>query len=130
MSRQVVFFDGVCLLCNGFVDFLLARDREQLFQFAPLQGENAKALLPAEFHTDLNTVVLWSQGQVFTRSDAVLMVLSQLGGIWWFTRVGWAVPQFLRDLVYRLVASQRYSWFGKRETCRLPSPQERARFLD
>ena len=112
------------------MDFLLERDVERLFQFAPLQGEKAKSLLPADLHADLTTVVLWSQGQVFVRSDAVLMILAQLGGIWTLTRVGWIVPKGLRDLVYRMVAARRYSWFGQRETCRLPTPAERARFLD
>lgn len=127
---QVVFFDGVCLLCNGFVDFLLRRDVERLFQFAPLQGERAKVLLPAELHSDVNTVVLWSQGQVFTRSDAVLTVLTQLGGAWGLMKVFWIVPRPLRDLAYRFVAGNRYRWFGRRETCRLPTAGERSRFLD
>lgn len=128
---QILFFDGVCSLCNGFVDFLITRDREELFQFAPLQGERASVTLPAELRgSEPDTVVLWTQGQVFTRSDAVLMVLGQLGGGWALARVGWIVPKFLRDGAYRLVASHRYAWFGRRATCRLPTPEERKRFLD
>jgi predicted DCC family thiol-disulfide oxidoreductase YuxK len=128
--NQVVFFDGVCLLCNGFVDFLLRRDVERVFQFAPLQGEKAKVLLPAGLRDGLDTLVLWNQGQMFVRSDAVLMILGQLGGAWTLARLGWAVPRPLRDLAYRLVAARRYAWFGKRDTCRLPTAEERARFLD
>ena len=130
MSQQVLFFDGVCLLCNGFVDFLLKRDVERHFQFAPLQGERAKGLLPAELNTDLTTVVLWSQGEIFLRSDAVLMVLVQLGGVWSLARLGWLVPRGWRDLAYRIIAAHRYSWFGRRESCRLPTAEERSRFLD
>jgi predicted DCC family thiol-disulfide oxidoreductase YuxK len=126
---QIIFFDGVCVLCNGFVDFVIARDVERIFRFAPLQGERAKGTLPPSLH-DLSTVVLWSQGQTFVRSDAALMVLQQLGGFWGLVRVFWVVPRPLRDLAYRLIASRRYFWFGKRESCRLPTAEERGRFLE
>lgn len=128
--NQIVFFDGVCVLCNGFVDFILSRDGERLFKFAPLQGETAKRTLPEAYVKDMTTVVLWSQGQIFTRSDAALMILTQLGGGWAAMKVFWIVPSFVRDLFYRLVAGQRYHWFGKRDSCRLPTPEERAQFLD
>lgn len=127
---MIVFFDGVCLLCNGFVDFVLSRDVERKFQFPPLQGTRASELLAPELRSDLQTVVLWSQGQVLTRSDAVLTVLTQLGGVWSLAKIFWVVPRPLRDLFYRLVASNRYSWFGRRETCRLPTKEERERILD
>jgi len=128
--NQIIFYDGVCVLCNGFVDFVMARDLERVFRFAPLQGETAKGTLPAEVSRNLTTVVLWSQGQTFLRSDAALMILQQLGGGYALARVLWIFPQFLRDLVYRLIASRRYHWFGKRDSCRLPTAEERSRFLD
>ncbi len=128
--NQIIFFDGVCLLCNGFVDFVLKRDKERLFRFAPLQGETAKGTLPGELSRSLSTVVLWSQGQILLRSDAALMILQQLGGIYSVVRVCWIVPQFIRDAVYVLIAGRRYHWFGKRESCRLPTADERARFLE
>lgn len=127
-ERQIIFFDGVCNLCNAFVDFLIARDKDQLFHFAPLQGETARARLPADA-LSLRSVVLWNQGERLEKSDAALMILQQLGGIWWLSRIFWVVPGFLRDLVYDFVAANRYGFFGKRETCRLPSPEEKARFL-
>jgi predicted DCC family thiol-disulfide oxidoreductase YuxK len=129
-ERQIIFFDGVCNLCNAFVDFLVRRDAEHLFDFAPLQGSNAKQLLPARFPEKLSSVVLWSQGEVHEKSDAALMVLQQLGGLWGALRVFWVLPKGLRDWGYDLVARNRYALFGKRETCRLPTPEERARFLD
>ena len=129
-DKQIIFFDGVCNLCNAFVDFLLKRDQDQLFLFAPLQGRSAAQKLPDEVVGGLKSVSLWSQGQVFQKSDAALMILQQLGGAWWCMRVFWAVPSPLRDLVYDLVAAKRYALFGRRETCRLPTPAERARFLD
>lgn len=129
-ERQIIFFDGVCNLCNAFVDFLVRQDAEHLFDFAPLQGENAKQLLPPRITTGLSSVALWSQGEVHEKSDAALMVLQQLGGLWWFMRVFWIFPKILRDWAYDLVGKNRYALFGKRETCRLPTPEERARFLD
>jgi predicted DCC family thiol-disulfide oxidoreductase YuxK len=128
-DRQIIFFDGVCNLCNGFVDFLVSRDKEQVFFFAPLQGETARLRLAADVPAKLNSVVLWNQGQILEKSDAALMILQQLGGIWWLSRLFWIVPAFLRDLIYDLVAVNRYRLFGRRETCRLPTPEEKARFL-
>ena len=128
-DRQIIFFDGVCNLCNGFVDFLISRDKEQAFLFAPLQGETARLRLAADLPAKLNSVVLWNQGQILEKSDAALMILQQLGGIWWLSRVFWIVPAFLRDMIYDLVAANRYRLFGRRETCRLPTAAEKARFL-
>jgi predicted DCC family thiol-disulfide oxidoreductase YuxK len=128
-DRQIIFFDGVCNLCNAFVDFLIKRDKDQNFFFAPLQGETARRKLPEGQPASLSSVVLWNQGEILEKSDAALMILQQLGGLWWLMRVFWVVPSFLRDLVYDFVAANRYRFFGKRETCRLPTPEERARFL-
>lgn len=128
-DRQIIFFDGVCNLCNAFVDFLIRRDKDQNFFFAPLQGETARLKLPEGQPAKLNSVVLWNQGEVLEKSDAALMILQQLGGPWWLMRVFWVVPSFLRDLAYDFVAANRYRFFGKRETCRLPTPAEKARFL-
>lgn len=130
LHQQIIFFDGVCNLCNGFVDFLMSRDLDRHFHFSPLQGETAKRVLPADSRERLHSVVLSSQGQMFEKSDAVLMILPQLGGLWTAFRVFWIIPKFLRDMIYDLVAKNRYFIWGKRETCRLPTPEERKRFLD
>jgi predicted DCC family thiol-disulfide oxidoreductase YuxK len=128
-DRQIIFFDGVCNLCNAFVDFLFKRDRDLNFTFAPLQGETARHKLNDSQASKLGSVVLWNQGEILEKSDAALMILQQLGGPWWLMRIFWIVPKFLRDLVYDFVATNRYRLFGKRETCRLPTPEEKARFL-
>ena len=130
MDRQIIFFDGVCNLCNAFVDFLIKRDKDHSFSFAPLQGETAQLKLPHGQPASLSSVVLWNQGEVLEKSDAALMILQQLGGFWWFMRVFWVMPKILRDLGYDFVAANRYRFFGKRETCRLPTPAEKARFLN
>jgi predicted DCC family thiol-disulfide oxidoreductase YuxK len=126
----VIFFDGVCGICNRFVDFVIARDRAALFRFAPLQGETARERLPEADLRDLNTMVLWEEQEVFRKSTAAARILIRLGGVW--RVMGTAlrlVPRPLRDAGYSLVARYRYRIFGKKETCRIPTPAERARFL-
>lgn len=132
MGQQqiILFFDGVCGLCNGLVDWLLPRDGRAVLKYATLQGATAKELLPPEMVTDLNTVVLWHRGRVLTRSDAILSCLSELGGLWRIVGMLKIVPRPLRDGAYNFIARRRYLWFGQRHTCRMPLPGERLRFLD
>ena len=130
MDKQIIFFDGHCNLCNFFVDFTMKRDVEMKFQFASLQGQTARRMLPPEVIERMRSVVLWTQGQHFEQSDAALMVLQQLGGLWGAFRAAWVIPRPIRDWTYGLIARYRYALFGKRDTCRLPTPKERARFLD
>jgi predicted DCC family thiol-disulfide oxidoreductase YuxK len=126
----ILFFDGVCGLCNGVVDWLLPRDRHRHLKFATLQGTTAKNLLPPERIADLDTVVVWYKGRILERSDAILVCLSEIGGSWRWVIVLKIIPRFIRDAVYNFVAHNRYRWFGKSSTCRLPLPGERLRFLD
>ena len=129
-GRPILFFDGVCGLCNRSVDFALARDRRQRLLFAPLQGDTARERLDQTDVESLQTVILVDARGVHRRSSAVVRVLWLLGGLW---RVAgtllWLIPRPLRDLGYKLVARYRYRWFGRKETCRMPTPEERARFL-
>lgn len=130
MSRQILFFDGVCNLCNAFVDFLVARDTERKLRYAPLQGVTARELLGERRAGELKTVVLWREGSVSERSDAALGAIAELGGPWRLARAFRILPRFFRDWIYDLVAARRYRLFGKRESCRMPTPEERALFLD
>ena len=134
---NVVFFDGVCGLCNRFVDFVLSRDRRAAIRFAPLQGETAGRVLSTQYSVlsagsqSFDTIV-WrdSSNHEFVRSAAAVRVLWRIGGSWWL--IGWLlwlIPRPLRDVGYRIISANRYRWFGKKETCRLPSPAERSRFL-
>ena len=129
-DKSIIFFDGVCGLCNRFVDSLLKRDTQNMFLFAPLQGETAHRLLSKSDTETLGSIVFWEQGRTFRRSTAVVRVFQNLGGVCACLGWGlWIVPKPLRDLGYKLVAANRYRLFGKKETCRLPTPQERDRFL-
>ncbi|MCO5141637.1 MAG: DCC1-like thiol-disulfide oxidoreductase family protein [Oligoflexia bacterium] len=129
-AHQIVFFDGVCNLCNGFIDFLISRDSEGIFQVASLQGVTARSYVSQSARDDLQSVVLWAQGQTYSQSDAILMILPQLGGGWFFMKMFWIFPKFIRDFFYQLIAKNRYRLFGKKESCRLPTREERSRFLD
>jgi predicted DCC family thiol-disulfide oxidoreductase YuxK len=123
-QKPIVFFDGVCHLCNGFVDWIVARDLDQKILFAPLQGETAAKNLNQDQRQALESVLVLSQGKILSKSSAVLLILEQIPGYGW-TRAFQIVPCFLRDLIYNFVARNRYSWFGKSETCRLPTPEEK-----
>ena len=129
-QAPVVFFDGECNLCNGFVDFVIRRDTKGRFRFSPLQGEAAR-LYSGQFDVaDLSTVGLVDDDGVHTHSNAVLRVLVGLGGGYRLLGLlAFVVPRSLRDYVYRFVARHRYGWFGKRDSCRIPTAEEQTRFL-
>ena len=129
-APPVIYFDGYCGLCNGFVDFVLARDRARRFRFAPLQGTTARARFGDPGDVDPTTILLEEEGTVFERSTAALRIITALGGIWRLAGLLRLVPRFIRDAVYDWIARNRYGWFGKRDSCRLPSPEERTVFLD
>jgi predicted DCC family thiol-disulfide oxidoreductase YuxK len=143
-SSNLVLYDGVCGLCNRMVRFLLRIDRRNVLSFAPLQGQTAARL--CERHgiplatagdgasTGLETIVYvrnfgLKRERAYLRSDAVLRALGDVGSLWWLLSLLRVVPRFLRDPVYDWVARNRYRWFGKHDTCPLPPPQQRARFL-
>lgn len=126
---KVIFFDGVCGLCNGFVDFILKIDKRHEFLFSPLQSEFASKHLPEEFTKDLKSVVYFHDGKILSRSEAVIKILSEIGGIWKLAGIGKYLPQSIRDSAYDMVAHNRYKIFGRKETCRIPTPEERSRFV-
>jgi len=129
LQQPVVFFDGLCGLCNGFVDRLIRWDKRQVLRYATLQGSTAAAKLPPDKTQDLSTIVYFDGQRTWTRSGAALRILMRLGGVWKLSGIFLIVPGFLRNWVYDLVARNRYQWFGKHDSCRIPSPEERALFL-
>lgn len=131
-NHPIVFFDGVCGLCNRSIDFLVRVDRARKLRFAPLQGRTAAKLLPVEAigPDKFESIVFLENGRVYTHSDAILRIGMSLGGIWSYSGLAVLIPRPLRDSLYRWIARNRYRWFGKRRTCRLPSQGERALFFD
>ena len=130
VQKHIIFFDGVCNLCNGFVDFLVRRDKKNVLYYAPLQGSTFKTLDIQSDSGHLSTIIYKRGDKIYFRSYAVLWILNDLGGVWKIMMLFIIVPPFLRDAVYKFIANNRYRFFGKKETCRLPTPEERARFLD
>lgn len=128
-SKPLIFFDGICHLCNGFVDKVLQADHKQIFLFAPLQGETAAKLLSPQEREDLESVILVEGGRKYKSSAAVLRILVELGGVYRLFALAYLIPAFIRDPFYLWVAKNRYAWFGKRDFCRLPEPQEKDRLL-
>lgn len=131
MSEPVLLFDGVCNLCNGFVNFLLDREREPRLRFAAMQSPAGQALLrehglPLE---DYRSMVLIEDGQLWQKSAAALRLLGYLHRPWPYFRVLRGVPTPLRDWVYDQIAQNRYRLFGQQAQCRLPDPALQARFL-
>jgi len=130
-DHPIVFFDGVCGLCSHSVNWLLARDPEHKLRFAPLQETTAGKMLDAGIRSRLDTMVFVRGGKTFTRTASVSRILMTLGGRWQVLGgLLWIIPLPVRDLAYRCVSRLRYRLFGKHESCRLPTPQERAVFLD
>lgn len=130
-ARAVVLFDGVCNLCNGFVQFVIERDPGARFSFAPLQSEAARAQLGDAVTPGAapSTVLLFQDGRLYDRSTAALLILRQLRFPWPAVAVLFVVPRPLRDWIYDLIARRRYRWFGRRETCMVPTPDVMKRFL-
>jgi len=130
-AAPVLLFDGVCNLCNGAVQFVLKHDTKKVFRFASLQSDVAERLLQQYGHLKkFSSVVLLENGQLFQKSNAVLKVAKHLPWYWQWAQVFWIIPRFMRDAVYDWIAENRYKWFGKRETCMVPTPELRQRFLD
>jgi predicted DCC family thiol-disulfide oxidoreductase YuxK len=129
-SYPIILFDGVCNFCNDSVNTLIKLDKKGVFKFAPIQSEVGQRYLESFDHTDdLSTVVLICDGRLYTKSDAALQTFKHLGGWWRFLRVFTIVPRPIRNAVYDFIAKNRYKWFGKKESCMIPTPDVRARFL-
>lgn len=127
----VIFFDGVCNLCNASVQFVIRRDARQKFRFASLQSDFAKNVL-SQYHIsdDIRTIILLRDNKIYLRSDAVLEISRELNGLWPLIYNFKIIPRFFRDGVYNFISKNRYQWFGRMDACWLPTPDFKSRFLD
>lgn len=129
---MIILFDGVCNFCNATINFLIDRDKKGVFKFAALQSEAGKTVLAKHnivSLTDFDSVMLEKDGKLYQKSDAALEIARQMDGLWKILYVFRIVPKFIRDFFYDLVAKNRYRFMGKRDACRIPTPELRARFL-
>jgi hypothetical protein len=130
-DKKIIVFDGVCILCNSFVQFILKRYRTQQFYFTTAQSDFVKEKVKTmTFKVNpMDSVIYLKNGKVLTESSAVLGILSDLGGIWKLLSIFRIIPPMVRNVVYRFCAKRRYRVFGMLETCMLPSSEWKNRFL-
>jgi predicted DCC family thiol-disulfide oxidoreductase YuxK len=128
-KENIVFFDGVCGLCNRFVNFLMAIDKNNRLQYAPIQGETAKTNLDPIIINDLKSMAFFDGSKLHLKSEGALKSLAAIGGIWQVVLILRIIPRFIRDGIYSFIATNRYKWWGQLETCRMPTAAERGRIL-
>jgi predicted DCC family thiol-disulfide oxidoreductase YuxK len=128
---NIILFDGVCNFCNSSVNMIMARDKKDVFKFAALQSEPGIAL-QKKFNLDpddLESFILVEGDKYYKKTTAALRVARKLGFPYSIVYVFIIVPPFIRNIFYDIIAKYRYKWFGKKEACRIPTPEERAKFL-
>lgn len=128
MEPPIFIFDGVCNFCNGLVNFLIDRDPKKRLRFAAAQGKTGKKLLK-KFKMKYTSIIFIDDGKVYTKSTAFLRMMRYLSGPWPVFYVFILLPKFLRNILYDLIGKNRYKWFGKRTTCRVPTKNIKDRFL-
>jgi predicted DCC family thiol-disulfide oxidoreductase YuxK len=131
-NKSIIFFDGVCNLCNNSVKFIIKRDNHKRFLYASLQSDAARDIL-LQFkikNSNLDSIILLENGKLYQKSTAILKIAKQLNGFWKLNYVFIIIPKFFRDFIYDIIAKNRYKWFGKREVCMLPTGDMKLRFLE
>jgi predicted DCC family thiol-disulfide oxidoreductase YuxK len=129
--KSIVFFDGVCNLCNASIDFILKRDTKNLFLVGALQEDFSKKILSnySVKQDYLESLILLEENQIYFKSTAALRIARHLKGLWPIFYLLISLPVWIRDPVYDWIGRNRYRWFGKKNTCRIASPDEQAKFL-
>ena len=131
-NQPLVLFDGVCNFCNFWIQFALKRDKHSRLKFGSLQGETAQRVLP-HYNIDptvLTSVIFIEGGIAYRESTAALKVCRHLDGGWKLLYVLIIIPAFIRDGIYKWIGRNRYKWFGKQESCMLPTAKQRSRFVE
>ncbi len=132
--NNIILFDGVCNLCNSSIQFIIKKDKKNVFTFASLQSDAAKNILLQYFpkkknNNRFNTIYLIKNGTVLTESTAILHVFKELKLpyklLFWFI----IIPKFIRDIIYKFISKNRYKWFGKKDTCMVPTKELKSKFL-
>jgi predicted DCC family thiol-disulfide oxidoreductase YuxK len=131
LENKMIIFDGVCLLCNTWVDFLIKHDKKEKLKFVAMQSEISRKLLSRlEYQTVTDTIVYFEKGNIFIKSTAVIRIAMQLGFPYSMMAGFYVIPLWIRDKIYDHIARNRYKWFGRKESCRIPEEEIRHRFLD
>ncbi|EMJ85724.1 thiol-disulfide oxidoreductase DCC family protein [Leptospira meyeri] len=130
-KSKIVFFDGICHLCMGSVQFLLKKNQKENLYFSAIGSETFRSLFSKEILPKLpDSILYWREGTLYLESDAILQLVRELKFPWFLLFGFWMVPRMIRNPLYRFIAKRRYVWFGKAEACMVPSPNIKKRFLD
>jgi len=130
-DKKVILFDGVCNLCNSSINFVIKHDPKDLFRYASLQSDLGKSLMD-KHHINpekVDSIILISQDNAYTKSSAALRIARYLSGGYSLLVIFIIIPVFLRNLVYDYIARNRYKWYGKKESCMIPTPELKSKFL-
>ncbi|MEH7113920.1 thiol-disulfide oxidoreductase DCC family protein [Neobacillus niacini] len=129
--EKTILFDGVCNLCNSSVQFIIKRDPKSHFKFASIQSETGRSLLKQYgFDKEIDSFILIENQRIYLKSSAALRVCRNLNGMWKLLTILRILPAPFRDFFYDIVAKNRYKWFGKKESCMIPTKEMKKRFLD
>lgn len=130
MTDKVVFFDGVCNLCNSWVQWLIKRDKKNVLYYSSLQSSYATQHITDPEILSTDSIVFFVNSTFYTKSSAVFQICKQLAWPYRLVLIFYIVPGFIRDYVYDTVAKNRYKWFGKRATCMVPAASLKSKFLE
>ena len=130
-NKKIIFYDGLCAMCNRFIRILITLDKKEKFLLAPLQGKNGE-ILKEKFSKELKGIdsVIFYNKKVYTKSSAVINILSELGGIYKLAYIFNIIPSFISDSIYDYIARNRFQWFGRLDKCPMPEKKNISRFLD
>ncbi|MCZ7604117.1 MAG: thiol-disulfide oxidoreductase DCC family protein [Melioribacteraceae bacterium] len=132
MSRaeQIILFDGVCNFCNGSVNFLIKRDSKGIFKYAPLQSEIGQNIIAKyNIRETVDSIILLKENNIYIKSNAVIEIIKELKWYWKMLIIVKILPKKFRDLLYDLIANNRYKWFGKMDSCMIPDENVKSRFI-
>lgn len=131
--KELILFDGVCNLCDSSIQFIIKHDKHNTFLFTPLQSELSQSIIE-QFGIDtqkIDSIILFRKNEgVFYKSTAALKIASKLKFPINILASFIILPKFIRDTVYDFIAKNRYNWFGKKESCMIPTPELKAKFIE
>ena len=130
IRKNILFFDGVCHLCNGYIDFLVPLDHERKIFYASLQGKTASDFLTSEQRQNFDSILYFKNGKILNKSKAVIESLGDVSFWFFWIKILYVIPEFIRNLIYDLIAKNRYKLFGRSDFCRVPTAEEREYLLD
>jgi predicted DCC family thiol-disulfide oxidoreductase YuxK len=132
-NKKVILFDGVCNLCNSAINQVIDFDKKNTFLFTALQSKTGQEITKqlGIDTTKVDSIILYENNMAYyIKSTAAIKIMNDLGGLWVLTKLLWIFPENFRNYIYDIVAKNRYKWFGKKENCRIPTPELKAKFLD